>query len=86
MEAQEVGDMLRAMLVLTLKISTPLLLTALVVGVLISLVQALIQVQEQTLTFVPKLFAIFLCLVLSAGFMTNSLLDFSKLLFEKIVK
>jgi flagellar biosynthetic protein FliQ len=51
-------DILRETLWLTLVVSTPVLLVALVVGVAIGLVQALTSVQEMTLTFVPKLAAI----------------------------
>ncbi|MDP4724720.1 MAG: flagellar biosynthesis protein FliQ [Alphaproteobacteria bacterium] len=82
----EVGDLLRETVFLILKLSSPLLLTGLVVGVVISLVQALIQVQEQTLTFVPKLFAIFACLILCMGFMANTLMRFTEHLFVMITK
>ena len=82
----EVGDLLREAVFLILKLSSPLLLTGLVVGVVISLIQALIQVQEQTLTFVPKLFAIFACLILCMGFMANNLVRFTEHLFMMITK
>jgi flagellar biosynthetic protein FliQ len=82
----EVGDLLRETVFLILKLSSPLLLTGLVVGVVISLIQALIQVQEQTLTFVPKLFAIFACLILCMSFMANSLVRFTEHLFVMITK
>jgi len=82
----EVGDLLREAVFLILKMSSPLLLTGLVVGVTISLVQALIQVQEQTLTFVPKLFAIFACLILFMGFMANALMRFTERLFMLMTK
>jgi flagellar biosynthetic protein FliQ len=55
----------RQALEVTILMSAPLLLTALVVGVVISLVQAVTQIQEQTLTFVPKFLAIVVVLVLS---------------------
>ena len=82
----EVGDLLRETVFLILKLSSPLLLTGLVVGVVISLVQALIQVQEQTLTFVPKLFAIFACLILCMSFMANALMRFTEHIFLTIAK
>lgn len=82
----EVGDLLRETVFLILKLSSPLLLTGLVVGVAISLVQALIQVQEQTLTFVPKLFAIFACLILCMGFMATTLIRFTEHIFMMITK
>lgn len=56
-------------------ISMPLLATALVVGVIIGLLQALTSIQEQTLTFVPKLAAVLVAFVLSAGFAARLLLS-----------
>ena len=54
-------DMMRHALLLALQVATPLLLTALVVGVAVGLLQAITQIQEQTLTFLPKL--VFMALV-----------------------
>ena len=54
-------------------VSLPLLLVGLVVGVAISLVQALTQIQEQTLVFVPKILAIFVTLLLALPFMADAL-------------
>lgn len=84
MNAAEVSDLLREMLYLILKISSPVLAVALVVGVVVSLLQALIQVQEQTLTFVPKLFAVMATLIICAGFMASSLMSFTESIFTKI--
>ncbi len=86
MQPEQVSDLLRETIFIILKLSTPLLLTGLVVGVVISLVQAIIQVQEQTLTFVPKLFAIFACLILSMGFMANQLIRFTEHIFTTITR
>lgn len=86
MNPGDVGDILYQALSLILKLSTPLLLIALIVGILISLLQALLQVQEQTLTFVPKLFAIVGSLIFFSSFMTQSLINFTKILFDKIVQ
>ena len=52
-------SLLKESVVLIIKLSLPVLLVALVVGVVISLLQALTQIQEQTLTFVPKMLAVF---------------------------
>lgn len=70
---------------LIIKLSLPLLSAALVVGVIISLLQALTQIQEQTLTFVPKMLAVFGLLVLLLPYMLGSLQDFSMDLFNLIV-
>jgi flagellar biosynthetic protein FliQ len=66
-------------LIVLLKLSLPLLLVALVVGVLISLVQALTQIQEPTISFVPKIIAVFFSLLLSLN-LTNILLESLSLL------
>lgn len=67
-----------------IKIGAPTMLTALVIGLLISLVQALTQIQEMTLTFVPKLVAMFAVLVLSLPYMLAQLNDFTAGLFARI--
>lgn len=57
-------------------ISAPLLLVALIVGLIISIFQTVTSIQEQTLTFVPKILAVFLTLLLVGSWMMNSLIDF----------
>ena len=71
-------------LVLAAKLSAPLLAVALVVGVVISLVQAVFQVQDQTLTMVPKLFIGGLVLAVTGGWMLRTSVDFTQQLFERI--
>lgn len=77
--------MLREAVLLIIKLSLPILLVALAVGVIISLLQALTQIQEQTLTFVPKMLAVFGLLVLLLPFMLGSLQDFAEDLFNLIM-
>ena len=69
---------------LTLKIGGPMLIVALVVGFAISLVQALTQIQEMTLSFVPKILAIFLALMLFLPYMGMMLDSFAQELFIRI--
>ena len=71
-------------LVLALKLAAPTLLVSLSIGVLLSLVQAVTQVQEMTLTFVPKLAGIAIVFVVSGGWMLNQLGSFTRQLFESI--
>ncbi len=78
-------SVLREAVLLIIKLSLPILLVALVVGVVISLLQALTQIQEQTLTFVPKMIAVFGTLVLMLPFILGSLQDFALDLFNLIV-
>ena len=63
----------------------PLLMIAMVVGLLISLVQTLTQIQEMTLVFVPKILVVFISLILLLPFMIDQLRTFSAGLFDRIV-
>ena len=69
---------------MVLMLSMPMLLTALVVGVAISLFQAVTQIQEMTLTFVPKIIAVFLVLVLAASWMVEKMMSYTQELFSHI--
>jgi flagellar biosynthetic protein FliQ len=65
-------------------ISAPIMITGMVVGILISLFQALTTIQEMTLTFVPKIVAVFIATVIFLPFMMTSLIEFSHGLFDRI--
>lgn len=78
-------EILNQSFIVILKVSLPILGVGLVVGVLVSVFQALTQVQEMTLTFVPKLIAIFIALAFLAPYMTATLINFSTELFSRIV-
>lgn len=67
-----------------LMVSLPVLLTSLVVGVLISLFQAVTQIQEMTLTFVPKIVITFLALLVFGAWMTDRMLSFTRNLLENM--
>ena len=69
---------------LAVLVSAPLLLTALAVGVLISLFQAATQINEMTLSFVPKLLALVLVLLLAGPWMLELLIDFTRNLMKDI--
>lgn len=69
-----------------LLISAPMLLTALVVGLIISLFQAVTQIQEMTLTFIPKILATFLALILTLPWMLATLSDYFRAMLEAIPK
>ena len=68
----------------TLMVSAPLFLAALVTGLIISIFQAATQINEMTLSFVHKLVAIFVTLVLAGPWMITLLTDFMRRLFESI--
>ena len=74
---------LQTMLV-ALKLSAPILVTSLVIGFTISLFQSMTQIQEFTLAFVPKLVGVGIALLLSGGWMLQTLVDFTKDLFEMV--
>lgn len=71
-------------LVTGLMVAGPILIISLVVGLIISIFQATTQIQEQTLTFVPKLIAIILVLVLGGPWMLNKLVMLTNELFQSI--
>jgi flagellar biosynthetic protein FliQ len=70
-------DLLRQMLWISLLLAGPVLLTALIVGLVIGLLQAVTSIQEQTLTFVPKIVALALVLALLGGWMLRMLISYS---------
>lgn len=85
MNTTEVLDVSREAVIVMLKVGSPVLLLALFVGLLISLFQALTQMQEMTLTFVPKVIVIFLSLILFMPFMLGTLISFTEGLMDRIV-
>jgi flagellar biosynthetic protein FliQ len=85
MNGAEVLEVAREAIFVALKVGAPLLLIALVVGVAISLLQALTQIQEMTISFVPKILFMFLGSLLMLPFMASILETFSLQLFDRIV-
>lgn len=65
-------------------LAAPILITALLVGIVISLFQGLTSLQDQTLSFVPKIIAVGIALVLAAGWMVQTLLSFTNNAFDLI--
>jgi flagellar biosynthetic protein FliQ len=84
MTADQVLDVARQAIFVLIKLGAPIMLVALVVGVAVALLQALTQMQEMTLSFVPKILAIFLTTLLVLPFMTATLIDFGEDLFRRI--
>ena len=66
------------------KVAAPILLTALLVGFMISLFQAATQIQEQTLSFVPKMIAVCLALLVTGNWALSQLISFTHQLFEML--
>lgn len=86
MGGAEVLDLARTAIWVTIKIAAPVMLAGLAVGFVVSLFQALTQIQEQTLAFIPKILSIFIVLLLTLPFMADSLNSFMMTLSEWIVR
>ena len=69
---------------LTLLLSIPMLGVGLIVGVIISIFQAATQIQEMTLSFIPKIIAIFLALLFSFPWIMNKMISFTQNIFHRI--
>ncbi|MFV0342275.1 MAG: flagellar biosynthesis protein FliQ [Anaerocolumna sp.] len=69
-------DITRQTLWIIIKVSAPILLISLVVGLVVSILQTVTSIQEQTLTFVPKFLAIFLVIMLFGGWIMTEIRDF----------
>jgi flagellar biosynthetic protein FliQ len=85
MNAAEALEISREAIIVAIKIGAPIMLVALLVGVVIALFQALTQIQEMTLSFVPKILVIFLSMLLFLPFMLSTLTTFTERLAERIV-
>ncbi|HLB80563.1 MAG TPA: flagellar biosynthesis protein FliQ [Dongiaceae bacterium] len=84
MNEADVLGIAREAIVVMIQIGAPVMLLALVVGLVVSLVQALTQIQEMTLTFIPKILAIFGSLLLFMPFMLATLSSFTERLMARI--
>ena len=74
-------DNVRAALMMALEISTPILAASLLVGLAVSIMQAVTQIQEQTLSFVPKIAVMILVAVFLIGWITVRMVEFSQQMF-----
>ena len=72
-------------IIVLLKIATPVMMVALLVGLIISLFQALTQIQEMTLSFVPKIIAIFVSLIIFLPYILETLKTFALSLSERMI-
>lgn len=84
MTQDKVLTVFKEALLVVLKIGGPLLIISIIIGLVVSILQAATQVHEQTLTFVPKLIAIAVVLLLTGSWMMNVMQDFTMQIFEMI--
>ncbi len=85
MTAADAIEISRQAIIVLLKIGVPIMLIALIVGLSVSLLQALTQIQEMTLAFVPKIIVIFASLLLFLPFMMSTLTGFTRHVMDKVV-
>ena len=84
MNSTAVIAMIREALELTLLVSAPLLLTALAVGLVVSVFQAATQINEMTLSFIPKLLGVFMAIVVAGPWILQLLVDYTQRIFTNI--
>lgn len=84
MTPESVMDLAYQGMRVTVLLAGPLLITALLVGLLISLFQAATQINEMTLSFIPKILAVFTVLVLAGPWMIELIVDFTRDLFTNL--
>ena len=84
MTPESVMTMGRTAMEVTLMVSAPLLLVALIIGLVISIFQAATQINEATLSFIPKLVGVFIALVLAGPWMLSVMLDYMRGVFTGI--
>jgi flagellar biosynthetic protein FliQ len=81
MDTGHAVDLVRHSLIMALTVSAPMLLIGLVVGIVISLLQAVTQIQEQTLSFIPKIVAMVAAAIALAPWTAQRLMDYSREMF-----
>lgn len=82
----DVVNLIREAFIVTLKLSSPILITALVVGLFIGILQTTTSIQEPTLAFVPKLVSIFAVIILFSAWMVRVITDYTREIFFMIEK
>jgi flagellar biosynthetic protein FliQ len=85
MNESQVMDVVREGMIALILVSAPPLLSGMAIGLVISLFQALTQIQEMTLTFVPKVLVVFVTLLLFMPFMLHQMIDLTHSIFDRIV-
>jgi len=84
MDSSMVVDLARQALWMTMLISAPLLGVGLLVGLLVGIFQAATSINEQTLSFIPKVLAMGLTMAIAGGWMVNTMVDYTKSVFTRI--
>ncbi|MDE6926447.1 MAG: flagellar biosynthesis protein FliQ [Acetatifactor sp.] len=82
MTIDAISDITREALFLIIKTALPVLLVSMMIGLIISIFQTVTSIQEQTLTFVPKIICVFLALVLFGHWMLNNIVEYMTMLWS----
>lgn len=82
MTIEAVSDMTRSALFVVLQVALPILLVSMAVGLVVSIFQTVTSIQEQTLTFVPKIVCVFLAIALLGGWMMTEMVEFTTQLWS----
>ncbi|MEB3206288.1 MAG: flagellar biosynthesis protein FliQ [Vampirovibrionales bacterium] len=85
MQVTDLSDMIQRAVWMMLMLSSPLLVGALILGVIISVLQTITQVQEATLTFVPKILLLFGMLVFLSPWLIGQTIDYTTSIFEQMI-
>lgn len=85
MTESELIELARLGMLVMVKVAAPPLLAGLAIGLIVSLFQALTQIQEPTLTFVPKVLTVLLVLLVCLPFMLHTLFDFTHLVMDRAI-
>lgn len=86
MTTSEITDIMYQLFVLAVQLAGPVLIISMVVGIVISILQAATQIHEQTLTFLPKLIVIGVILLLNGSNMLRAMQDFTRQIFAMIAE
>lgn len=82
----DVVSLIREALFIALKVSAPILITALIVGLIIGILQTTTSIQEPTIAFVPRLIAIFVVIIIFASWIVRTMTDYTRNIFMMIEK
>lgn len=86
MTTSEITDVMYQLFVLAAQLAGPVLIISMIVGIVISIIQAATQIHEQTLTFLPKLVVIGVILVINGSNMLRAMQDFTRQIFDMIAR
>lgn len=86
MTGSDVGNLMYEVFGIVIKVAGPILIVSMLIGIIISILQAATQIHEQTLTFVPKLLVIGLMLLVMGGSMLTTLEEFTLRIFDMMFK